>query len=164
MMIGPIRKWPKNGKSERHGERGVTLAEILIIVGILGVILLVAVPLTSSTLRRSAAQTTVNEFEMSLRASRVLAVTRQTPMSVTVQADPVNRYSYTDRRGQVRQIDLPASVTITSSDSPITFERNGSVSGGATTVIDVALPGGVAFTYTVSTSAIGIVETTKVQN
>ena len=154
-----LKKTSKPGR----GQRGVTLIEILVIVGMIGVIMLFAVPLTANQLQRAHARSTVNEFTMALRAARMMAVTQQTPIDVTVEDTPDNKYSYTDGNGNFREFELAQSVSITASDTPISFARNGA-SGGTTTTIVADLPGGHTDTYTVTTTNLGMVEVSKVRN
>ncbi len=153
----------KNTLKPGRGQRGVSLIEILIIVAVIGVIMLFAVPLTANQLQRIHARSTINEFTMALRAARMMAVTQQTPIDVIVEDTPDNKYSYTDGNGNFREFELAQSVSITASDTPISFARNGA-SGGTTTTIIADLPGGHTDTYTVTTTNLGMVEVSKVRN
>ena len=96
-------------------------------------------------------------------AARMMAVTQQTPIDVIVEDTPDNKYSYTDGNGNFREFELAQSVSITASDTPISFARNGA-SGGTTTTIIADLPGGHTDTYTVTTTNLGMVEVSKVRN
>ena len=84
------------------------------------------------------------------------AISNRKPVSLVVSTDPANAYEYTDTQGVLRRLELPDGVRIVSSTSPITFEPNGSVVGGASTVLETNLAQYRLERRTVSTNVIGI--------
>jgi hypothetical protein len=80
-----------------------------------------------------------------------------------VAVDPANSYEYTDAQGRSRRIEMPAGVRIVSSTNPIQFRANGSVLGGASTVIESQITPEILSRWTVTTSSLGISRTTHQQ-
>ena len=116
--------------------RGITLPELLVVLAIIGLAVTVAVPIMSSAIQSARTRAAIDQFAVSLMAVRMLAVTKQAPIDLTVAADPGNYYEYPDRYGSVQRFEMPDGVRIVSSTDPITFQPNGMVDGGARTVIE----------------------------
>ena len=94
-------------------------------------------------------------------AVRFYGIPRATyDVDFTVSIAPGNSYEYPDNQGHVRHIDMPDGVIITSSDSPITFEINGSLAAAATTVLEIELTSDSLERWTISTNIMGV-STTK---
>ena len=93
---------------------------------------------------------------MHLRSARFTAVSQRSPADVIVSADPVNTYQYTDVRGKSHTIRLPLGVQITSSSSPIRFLPNGTVTGGASTILEAELSGDKLERWTIATEPLGV--------
>lgn len=129
---------------------------MLVVISIIGLAVAVAVPLISDAVRAAQIRTATDEFMISLMAARMLAVTRQTPVDVTVVLDPANYYEYPDRRGDLRRYEMPEGVRIVSATNPITFLPNGMVVGGAQARIEATLRGGVTEVWEVETSILGV--------
>jgi hypothetical protein len=83
-------------------------------------------------------------------------------VTVAVSTNPLNSYEYTDARGDQRSVHLPPGVRIVSSVTPITFRPNGSVLGGATTVIETELSSSRTERWSVQTNGLGISRASKV--
>ncbi len=148
----------------------MTLAELLAVVAIIGMAITLAIPLITGAVRSANARAAVNGFAVNLKAARMLAVAGNGPVVVTIQTEPdpdcfctETYYEYPDRRGIMRRFNMPRGVTIASSTAPITFRPNGSVQGGATTVIKTQLAPGSFEVWTIETSRTGvsIVERTR---
>ena len=134
---------------------------MLVVISIIGLAVAVAVPLIADAVRAARIRTATDEFMVSLMAARMLAVTRQTPVEVTVMTDPANYYEYPDRRGDLRRYEMPEGVRIVSATSPIRFRINGTVEGGAQARIEADLRGGEKEIYEVETSILGVSRMTR---
>jgi prepilin-type N-terminal cleavage/methylation domain-containing protein len=146
------------GVSARQG--GVTLPELLVVVSIIALAVTIAIPVISEAVRSARVRTATDQFSVSLMAARMLAVTRQAPVDVTVASHPANYYEYPDRNGRLKRFDMPKGVRISASTNPITFRPDGSVEGGANTTFE-AVVGGGSERYEVDVSILGISTVTK---
>ncbi len=145
--------------SER--QRGVTLPEVLVVMAIITLAVMVAVPVMSEAVRSAKVRATVNHFAVSLKAARMLAVTRHRPVEVRVfDAGGANAFEYEGRDGQVRRVAMPAGVRIAGSTSPIVFQPTGAVVGGASTTIEVELNDRVREVWRIETSTLGMATVT----
>lgn len=142
--------------SARARQRGVTLAEMLAVIALMGILVAVAVPLVAEQVRQAKIRGTADEFASTLKAARMLAVSKRAPQDVTVTVDPVNTYMYVDTRDRDRTFVVPEGVRIVSSTTPITFEINGSMNAAATTVFEASLSDGVTERWTVTTTIAGV--------
>lgn len=138
------------------GQRGFSLGEVLAVVAIAGIVVAIGVPLVAEQVRAAKIRSAADQYAMSLKAARMIAVSKHAALPVTVQAHPANTYSYTDTDGDVRTITMPPGVRIVSSDSPITFQTNGSLAAQASTVIETTMSGSETERWTVTTSILGI--------
>ena len=129
---------------------------MLVVISIIGLAVAVAVPLIADAVRAVRIRTATDEFMVSLMAARMLAVTRQTPVDVTVMLDPANYYEYPDRRGDLRRYEMPEGVRIVSATNPIIFHPNGMVEGGARVRIEATRGGGDTEIWEVETSILGV--------
>ena len=146
MRLGPARS------------RGFTLVEFLVVGAILAITVSLIAPLVAERVRVTKARTTASQFAIDLRAARWIAVSNRSTIDVTVDVAN-NAYQYTDAHGRLRKIVMPSGVNIVSSTSPIQFRPNGSVLGGASTVIEANLTENAKSRWTVTTSVIGIPRT-----
>jgi prepilin-type N-terminal cleavage/methylation domain-containing protein len=145
---------------ERHrNDQGFSLLEFLAVSVILAILVAGLVPLAVETVHKARVRTMANQFALDLRAARWTAVSSRAPVSLTVTIDPSNAYEYTDVRGNTRRITMPLGVRIVSSTNPIQFLANGSVPGGASTIIESQITDDAVSRWTVSTSSLGISKT-----
>jgi prepilin-type N-terminal cleavage/methylation domain-containing protein len=149
-----------DGADPRRRETGFSLPELLAVTTVLAILMAFLVPLAGEQLQMARVRTSVNQFALDLRAARWTAVSNRAPVELVVAVDPGNTYQYTDARGALRRIELPPGVRIVSSTSPIRFRADGSVTGGSSTVIETIVGKDTVSRWTVSTSALGISETT----
>ena len=139
-----------------RSERGFTLIETLVAVAVLAIATTLGLALVRERLDTARVRIAAQQFVVHLRAARFAAVSTRNPVEVVVSTDPANSYAYTDVRGATKTIDLPSNVRITSSSTPITFQANGSVPGGASTVIEVDLSGERIERWTITTEPLGV--------
>ena len=151
--------------SRKARQLGFSAAELLVVVAIVGLLVAVAVPLVADQVKQARNRGAADNYAMDLRAARMLAVAKQQNVSVVLEVDPVNAYTYTGNDGKPRRTVLPQGVRILNTSTPttITFQPNGSIASQATTVIEIALSGSATAkeTYTVVTGTPGIPKTTK---
>jgi prepilin-type N-terminal cleavage/methylation domain-containing protein len=140
----------------RPSERGFSLLEFLAVSVIMVLLMAALVPIVSERIQMAKIRAAVNQYSLDLRAARWTAVASRLPVDLDVSVDPGNEYTYTDIRGTPRPITLVDGLKITSSTTPIRFRPNGSVIGGATTVIEADLADGVTSRWTISVSTLGM--------
>lgn len=150
----------------RSRSRGFSLTEILVVLAIMGLAIAITVPLVAENVNQARIRSAADQFSVDLRAARMIAVSkRATPyLDVSVQPDPVNRYTYVNGRGETRVVQLPTGVRIITpnADYTIRYLRDGSVSGGGnTTVLRVLLSAGAEEEWRVITNAMGVTRTTR---
>ena len=137
-------------------ERGVTLLEALVALLLLGITSAFASSLVVERVRATRSRVAAEQLAVDLRSARMAAISNRKPVSLVVSTDPANAYEYTNAQGVLRRVELPDGVRIVSSTSPIRFEPNGSVAGGASTVLETKLAEYRLERRTVSTNVIGI--------
>jgi prepilin-type N-terminal cleavage/methylation domain-containing protein len=140
--------------------RGVTLPELLVVISILGLAVVAVVPLVSEQVKKAQVRSSADQFTMSLRAARMIAVARHVPVEVRVlDADEPggNAYEYTDSSGRLRRFRVPDGARIhPASASSIVFQSNGSIDPGPRTVyIEADLGRGIE-RWSIHTSLIGV--------
>lgn len=142
-------------------QRGVSLAELLAVLALIGLVIAVGVPIVSEQVRQGKIRGAADQYAMTLKAARMLAVSKRAAQSVTVSVNPTNSYSYVNTRDETVSIAMPEGVRIASSTNPITFQINGSIAAAATTVIEADLNAGVTERWTVSTGIGGVPTVTR---
>ena len=141
--------------NRRNGSRGFSVAEALVVIAIIGIAVGLGAPLAKQYIAGARIRGAVNQFTTDLRAARMIAVSKRQPVSILIVTHPTNAYQYTDAMGRVRQVVLPTGVRITSSDTPITFQLNGSLDAGTTTVMEIDLIRDIVDRFTVTTNTLG---------
>lgn len=147
-------------KTRRNRERGFTLLEGLAVLVILAITATVVSTMALERVRSARIRVAAEQFAIDLRAARLKAVSNRSPVDVTISLDPTNAYEYTDGHGRLRQIRMPPGVQIMSSDSTISFQPNGSILGGTSTVFETELSPQSTERWTVTTSVLGNPRTT----
>ncbi len=148
--------------------KGFTLRELLVVLAIAGLALGIGIPLVSEQFRQAGIRAAADQLATDLAAARMTAVSRHVsllqPYEVTIHVDPVNSYEYLDRQDQPKVVQMPRGVRILSATpSTIRFLSNGSVTGGAVTVLRVELTDGRAERWTLRTSEVGVTRVTRAQ-
>lgn len=140
----------------RRGESGFSLAEMLAVLALIGIVLSIGIPLVNEQLRIAEIRGAADEMGVHLRAARMLAVTHRENVVFTVSADPTNSYSYTGATVPTRTITMPGRVKIlTSSATSITFRSDGSVVAVGTVSIQSSVSSATE-TWTISVNTMGL--------
>ena len=139
--------------------RGFSLAEILVVLAILGLAVAVSVPLVWHQIARVRVHAAELQFAADLKVARMIAVSTRKRVDVTVGIDPANEYSVPGMRGEVRRVLLPEGIQITAATSPIVFRPDGSVRGGAEIRLVAPFSEGIVDRWTFLIGELGIVRT-----
>jgi len=149
------------GSRRRTRQRsvGFSLPELLVVISIIGLGVAASVPLISGAVRSAKIQGAANQLTISLRAARMIAVSKRQPVNVHVvgrESDPGNFYEYTDHRGRITRITMPEGAWITDS-ADIEFQPNGSISGDQiqTVVLEAGSDDNVEQRWSIETNLIG---------
>lgn len=146
-------------QSRRDGERGFSLLELLVVLIILSLMTAILVPMATQRIRQARLRTAVNQFALDLRAARWTAVAGGAAVEMTVadfDDSDANSYEYVDVHGRTHRVPMPPGVRIASSSSPIHFKSNGSVAGGAVTVIESEIHDREISRWTIQTNVLGV--------
>jgi len=154
-----VNRYSNRSELEPRGSRGVSLAELLVVMAILGIALAIGIPLAAQQMRMAKIRGAADQLAMHMRAVRMIAVSTRADIDMTINAQPSNFYQFTDNKGKTRRIDMPEGVRITSTTSPVTFHLNGSLDSAATTVLEIDVSGGLTERWTISTTILGVSKT-----
>ncbi|MBZ5639013.1 MAG: prepilin-type N-terminal cleavage/methylation domain-containing protein [Acidobacteriia bacterium] len=151
-------------ETKRSAPRGFSLAEMLVVLAILGLAIAVGIPLVSEQVRLAKVRGVADQLAIDLKAARMIAVSKRVMPSLDfdVFPHPTNRYQYPGTNGLPRSIQLPDGVRITSpsAETHIYFLPNGSLASAATLVLEADVSGGVKEQWTITTSVMGVSSTT----
>lgn len=125
--------------NRRHrAERGYTLAEMLVVVVIIGISAAVAVPAMGTFFKAYRIRTASDQLVGHLRAARQIAVSQRLPVTFTIDATG-KTYSFTytipGQPATVESFELPNEVTVSNTPSgalTYTLKQNGTVSNPTT--------------------------------
>ncbi|MCZ6600935.1 MAG: GspH/FimT family pseudopilin [Acidobacteria bacterium] len=148
-------------------QKGYSLVELLLILGIMGIFLTISIPALSQSMRRYSARAGAHEFVSHLRLARHLAIARHQPVDMAVGAEDYSLPNWSDGdigTAGLREFSLPRACTIVSGTGTITFRTDGTISTGATTVrLEIALDGQITARYDIAISTAGQITTTYTQ-
>ena len=135
---------------------GFTVVEAMIVMVLAFMLLTVAVSVVSQGMNASRIRAASQQLTMDLRLARLTAVSKRTTIDFVVSENPINAYQYLDSRGKIHREVMPPGVRLTGSPTTIQFLPNGSVMGGASTILEVALTGSILERRTIDTSVLGV--------
>ena len=116
-------------------EAGFSLPEMLAVVALIGISIAIAIPLVNEQVRIAEIRGCADQAGLDMRAARMIAVSKHKTIVMTVNADPVNSYSYERTDGSTRTITMPSRVKITSgSSATVTFKPDGSTAAAGTVI------------------------------
>ena len=123
--------------NERKRQAGFSLAEMLMVIALIGIAVAIGIPLVNEQVRIAEVRGAADDLALHLRAARMISVTKHKTITFTVSVDPVNEFSYEGNNGQVKTIKMPGRVRIASgSDGSINFMQNGAVDAISSIVIE----------------------------
>ena len=140
----------------RRGSGGFSLAEILVVLAILGLAVAVSVPLVLHQISKVRVHAAELQFSSDLKVARMIAVSTRRQVTFKVNI-PAHTYEVPARQGS-RTVELPEGIEIESAPSEIVFRPDGSVFGGAEIRL-VARTSEVTERWTLTIGALGIVRT-----
>jgi len=123
-------------------QKGFTLLETLIILGIIAVVLAIVLPPFFSIIQKYRAETAVEQVAMNIRFARLAAVKKRIPYRVVFNATPTNTYQVQTNPSKdlstwvnydYSDTSMPKGLTILAGGiSDVTFNPRGSatISGG----------------------------------
>ena len=146
----------RDSAGQRSG--GVTLPELLVVLAIFALGMMVAMPIASDAVLSMRGRTAVRTLVVTLQAARFTAVKSARPVEVRIFPDA---YEYRRSNGAISRETIPPGVRVVSAPSPVVFQPNGAVPGGATTLIEVDRRRGAPEVWAVETTAFGKTKATR---
>jgi type II secretory pathway pseudopilin PulG len=138
----------------------MTIAELLVILAIVGLLLALTVPQAGNHIRSSRVRLAADRLASDLRSCRITAVTDRKPHALQLVGSlPASAYTFTDLEGTVHTVDLPDGIRITSaSQFPVTFTHLGGLQGHAATAsVKGAITSSRAHEFTIRIARSGLV-------
>ena len=112
------------GKPGGGGEAGFTLLEMLVVVGILGLLTTLAFPTVRPVLSLLAVQSAQSDLVSNLRSVRAEAMREDAPMTIEISRT-ARGYTWNGRR-----IELPSGARLLADRASVSFSGEGTSSGG----------------------------------
>ena len=132
-------RWHESRWQRGRGEAGFTMAEMLVVVVLVGLVALVTVPNLGAFFRAYKVRTASDQLTGHLRAARQIAVTQHLPVTFTVNPSPANTYSFTytipGQAATTKSFKLPKEINVTNTPTgalTYTIRQNGSVTNPTT--------------------------------
>jgi len=146
---------------KRRSQSGFSLAELLIVIAMIGVTVGIAIPLINEQVRIAEARSAADLMAVHLRAARMIAVSQHRNVDVTVNADNAsvnpNTISYQKTLGDPLLIKMPGLVKIIAgSTATITFHSDGS-SDATSTVTTESVVSNATERWTLTVNILGLV-------
>ena len=115
---------------DRTRQSGFSLAEMLVVVALAGIVIAIGIPLVNEQIRIAEVRAAADDMALHMRAARMIAVTQHRTVNFVVLATPTNEFRYDKKAAGVydKVITMPSRVRIESgSDASINFKADGSV-------------------------------------
>ena len=114
----------KSACTRGEADAGFTLLEMLVVVGLMGLLTAVVFPAVRPTLAHIAAESARSDLAANLRSARAQAI--RCDAAVTVQISPTARgYVWNGRR-----VALPGGMRLVADTASVSFAGDGASSGG----------------------------------
>jgi prepilin-type N-terminal cleavage/methylation domain-containing protein len=117
-------------------QRGLTLAEVLVVIAIIGLVALAVVPAFGNFNRAWKVRAAADDMLSAIRAVRQMAITTHQDLTMTFTPDPVNTYSYFHPiQNKTLTVKLPGNITMLTNPSGSfvpQFKTNGSITPSST--------------------------------
>lgn len=154
---------PESGSAMKRVEAGFSLAEMLVVLALAGIVVAIGIPLMNEQVRIAEVRAAADELAVHLRAARMIAVSHHKDIVVTVSADPTNTLSYEGTNGDTKTITMPGRVKIKAgSTATITFHSDGS-SGASSTVTTESAVSNATERWMLTVNTVGMVSVTHVR-
>lgn len=145
----------------RRSQSGFSIAELLIVVAMIGLTVGIAIPLVNEQMRIAEVRSAADLMAVHLRAARMIAVSHHKDIVVTVNAENAsvlpNTLSYEGTNGDTQTVQMPGLVKIkTSSTASITFHSDGS-SDATSTVTTESVVSNATERWVLSVNILGLV-------
>lgn len=119
----------KGFPGRRRGEAGYSLAEMLVVVVIIGLAAAVTIPNVGAFYRAYRIRTASDQISSHLRTARQIAVTQRVPVTFTINPSPANTYSFSytipGKPTTTQTFRLPKEIIVTNAPSgALTFNLN----------------------------------------
>lgn len=163
-----MREVGESGVLRRRSDAGFSLAEVLVVVAIIGIAVGIGIPLVNEQVRIAEVRGAADQLSVHLRSARMMAVARHKDIVVTVNnenaaAPLTNTISYEGQNGGTQLINLPRPVKIkSSSTATITFHSDGS-SDASSTVTTESVVSASTERWTLTVNTLGMVSVTHVR-
>ena len=132
-----MREYPKDGRA--RGEAGFSLAEMLVVVVIVGLTAAVAVPSVGTFYRAYRIRSASDLLAGHMRAARQIAVSQRLPVTFTINPSPANSYSFNytipGKPVTTKSFLMPKEITVTNAPTGalvFTINQNGTVANPTT--------------------------------
>ncbi|WP_042553337.1 MULTISPECIES: GspH/FimT family pseudopilin [Pseudomonas] len=109
-----------------HTQRGFTLIELMIIIALVGIFAAIAVPSFTQFINKSRTQSFNNELLELLQFARASAVERRTFVRACKEDTAWTVKKACTDTDVIRRLDIPSTITATTTTTPISFRYNGS--------------------------------------
>lgn len=157
-----MRRKEAQSDRSRRGERGFSLAELAVVIAIMGLFATFGFPILSEAYRSYRVRVYADDIVNSLRAVRYNAVSNRTGATITLNDEnngtAPNQYSFVNMRGRTITVKLENGVKIESgTPASITFNTYGSCGGTQTVKVSNWINGSRSDRYTITVSPSGTV-------
>jgi type IV fimbrial biogenesis protein FimT len=140
--------------TRRRRDAGFSLAEMLAVLALIGIVIAIGIPLVNEQLRIAEVRGAADQMGVHLRAARMLAVTQHRSIDLTTDTT-TNKYRYFRQpsSADMVEVSMPGQVIIKSgSAATITFKSDGSASAAGTVTLESTVPNATErWTLTVNT-------------
>jgi len=141
--------------SAPRSETGFSLAEMLVVIAILGLFCLIAIPAVGNYIRAARVRTANDLMMGDLRAVRYIAITNRVDSTLTIDTAG-GTWNYADIHGTTVTRALEPGVTFqTGTPASVTFKPDGTTTAGGSSIVIRGNVTNVNHTFTISITTVG---------